>query len=757
MPTTSTSQAWGNSQLVEYLAVLTEQLDEAHALRAAVEQALESLDAEVGILLGPGSMRVVVGLPSDDDRLGTLLARIHDGTFSLAIPGFGSCRAATVALDVGADAARLVVIRTRDEDFLPDEMLLLHGMAWVLDLVLRQLRVVATLQERQLLLEQLSAIQRAITRRAPLQTILDAITAGAQELLRDDAVGLCMIDPDDPQAILLVSSTGLDQELTQRMWRMTAAEGGASGLASLRDELVVIGHYAASPHGIPEYAQAGIRSAMAAPVHEGGQVVGSLVVASFQPDRVHSKAEQDVLQVFAEQVSLAVTDAKMHEMMREAYHDRLTGLASRALFMDQLGHDLAIAAQRHSRLAALFVDLDRFKTVNDSLGHAAGDDLLVKVAARLRSCLRPVDTAARLGGDEFALVLREVTVAQAEAVATRILEMLHAPFVLNGHRVFVTASIGIAFNNDFETVGDTLIRNADLAMYQAKKNGIGGYEIYQPTMLALFLRSLDLEAQLRRAVDHGQLIVHYQPIVRLADREIVGLEALVRWPYPGRGLLLPGEIIPLAEQSGLILAIDRFVLRQACASASRWNALRAGLPPLTISVNLAATHLQQADLPAVVASTLVETGLQPDCLVLEITESLVLADDAATVERLNQLKSLSVRLYIDDFGTGYSSLAYLRRFPVDGIKIDKSFIDEVATSPDAAALVRAIVQIGRTMGLGVVAEGVESPEQVAELCMMGCPHGQGYYFAAPMDSRELEKALQLNQKDVRENAGSRPA
>jgi diguanylate cyclase (GGDEF)-like protein len=425
--------------------------------------------------------------------------------------------------------------------------------------------------------------------------------------------------------------------------------------------------------------------------------------------------------------------------------------------MDQLAHDLAMSAHKHSRLAALFVDLDRFKTVNDSLGHGAGDDLLVKVAARLRSCLRPVDTAARLGGDEFALVLRDVTVAQAEAVATRILEMLHAPFVLNGHRVFVTASIGIAFNTNFETAGDTLIRNADLAMYQAKKDGIGGYEIYRPAMQALFLRSLDLEAQLRRAVDHSELLLHYQPIARLEDRQIVGLEAVVRWPHPGRGLLLPNEFIPLAEQSGLVLAIDRLVLRQACDTVSRWNAVRAGLPPLTISVNLAASQLQQADLPAVVASILAETGLQPHCLVLEITESLVLADDAVTVERLNQLKSLLVRLYIDDFGTGYSSLAYLHRFPVDGIKIDKSFVDGVATNPDAAALVRAIVQIGRTLDLGVVAEGVESLEQVAELRKARCPLGQGYYFAAPMDARELEPLLQLHQKNVPENAGSRPA
>jgi diguanylate cyclase (GGDEF)-like protein len=553
-----------------------------------------------------------------------------------------------------------------------------------------------------------------------------------------------MVDPDDPQTLLLVSSIGLTDELISSTWRTTSTLG-ASGVSSMSNDLIVIDDYATDPLRIPEYADAGIRTVMAAPVNDGTRVVGSLVVGSYRGDRVYTEAEQNVLQVFAEHVSLAVNDAKMHEAMREAYHDSLTGLASRALFMDQLAHALAIAANESRRVSALFVDLDRFKTVNDSLGHAAGDALLVEVATRLRACLRPGDTAARLGGDEFALVLPDTGAEQAAAIATQILELMAAPFILGGHEVFVTASIGISENSDFEALGDTLIRKADLAMYQAKRTGTGGYQIYEPPMQAMFLRSLDLEAELRRAVDQGDLLVHYQPVVRLEDGRIVGVEALVRWPHPARGLLLPREFVPLAENSGLIIAIDRLVLRQACRQVAEWNARRHGQPPLTVAVNLSASQLPQTDLARVVESILASSGLPPSSLVLEITESLLLADEADTAKQLQQLKSMDVRIFIDDFGTGYSSLAYLRRLPVDGIKIDKSFVDEITTDRESAALVNAIVQIGSTLGLGVVSEGVEFPEQVVELRKFGCRYGQGFYFAPPMNASELEPLLGLSQ------------
>jgi diguanylate cyclase (GGDEF)-like protein len=745
--------------LAEFLAVLSAAPDGGSATQVAVERAARALEAEAAVVLGRDGTVSSIGFAFGHVPIAEISEVIAGRRRRLDVPGAVGCHTSVAPLG-GSQPGHLLVARSGDDGFSVDEVSLVRGIARALELTLGAMQtfeaerrraaenagLVTTLQERQRLLEQLSRIQRGITRRAPLQTILDAITNGAQELLGDDVAGLRMIDPADPQTFLLVSATGLTDELTARTWR-TPTETGATGLASMRNEVIVIDDYHADPHRIPEYADLGIRRVMAAPVHQEGRVVGSLAVGSYRPDRIYTRAEQEVLEVFAEHVSLALTDAKMHEAMYEAYHDSLTGLASRTLFMDQLAHALAIAGHERRRIAALFVDLDRFKIVNDSLGHAAGDALLVEVAARLRSCLSPSDSAARLGGDEFALLLPDVDIAQAEAVATEILNVLNAPFILSGHEVFVTASIGIALNTDFAALADTLIRDADLAMYQAKKSGTGGYATYQPAMQALFLRSLDLEAELRRALDQGELVVHYQPIVRLDDQRIMGLEALVRWPHPGRGLLLPGEFVPHAEESGLIIGVDRFVLRQACLQVSQWNAQRSDQAPLAVGVNLAASQLQQADLPSVVESILADTGLQPDCLTLEITESLLLADNPATVDRLQRLKALPLRLAIDDFGTGYSSLAYLRRFPVDGIKIDKSFIDDIATDRGSAAVVRAIVQIGLTLGLTVVSEGVEFPEQVAALRRAGCRYGQGYYFAAPMDAHSLERHLGIGERE----------
>jgi diguanylate cyclase (GGDEF)-like protein len=583
-----------------------------------------------------------------------------------------------------------------------------------------------------------------------LHGILDAITVGAQELLRYDVVILRMTNPTDPESVLLVSSTGFDRRLNRRTWKATAAENADSELAE-GDGIALGVVNAGNPDGATEPE---LRSVVAAPVNEAGHVVGSLVAASYKPDRVHTKAEQDALQIFADHASLAVTDAKMHQTMREAFRDSLTGLATRALFMDQLANDLAVAAHEQSGLAVFFVDLDRFKSINDSLGHAAGDALLVAVAARLRSCIRPDDTAARLGGDEFALVLRDGDVAKAKAVAARIIAALREPVALNGHKICVSASIGIALNAEFETKGDTLLRNADLAMYQAKKHGCARYEIYQPAMQqTVGMRSTDLEPQLRRAVERDELIVQYQPVVGLADREIVGLEALVRWPQHGRGLLLPSQFIPLAEQSGLVVAIDRLVLRQACFNLGRWNASRHGLPPLTMSVNVAASHLPHMDLREV-ASLISEAELQPNCLILEVTEAPLLADAPGTMERLQKLKALSARLSIDDFGAGYSSLTCLRRFPIDAIKIDRSLVKDVASDLDAAAFVGAIVQIGRKMSLDVIAKGIEFTDQVVALSEAGCSYGQGYYFAPPMDAHEVARMLAIDPTDTSTDASS---
>jgi diguanylate cyclase (GGDEF)-like protein len=661
----------------------------------------------------------------------------------------------------GRNPRHLLVARAGDAGFTVDEVSLLRGMARVLELTLGSLhrmeaerlqatensRLLASLRERNRLLEQLSKIQRAISRREPLDGILNTITSAMKELFaEDEVVGLRMRDPDDPRMLILVSQQGLDPDLARQFWRVPIADAGAAGQAMLRGELVTMEQYATAPHSIPE-AAAHVQAAMAAPVHEDGAVVGSLLVASYHPRR-YGKGDREVLQAFAEQVSLAVTDHEARKKMHEAYHDSLTGLASRALFLERLEQSLARAAHQQVRLALMFVDLDRFKVVNDSLGHAAGDALLIGVADRLRSCLRATDTAARFGGDEFAVLLHDLgDTEQAVAIARRINEVLRDPFVIQGREVFINASIGIAFNTDGGATGEGLMRSADLAMYEAKKGGRGQYEVFRPSMQATLMRTLDMEADLRRAVERDEFVLHYQPIVELAGGRVNGVEALVRWQHPHRGLIPPLKFVPLAEETGLIVPIGLWVLREACRQAAEWNAGRDGQPPLTVSVNLSARQLQQPDLPGVVAQILLETGLEPHSLVLEITESLLLLDTEATMHRLQRLKGLGLRLAIDDFGTGYSSLAYLRRFPIDIIKIDKSFVDEIAAGPDASTLARAIVQLGRTLRLGTVAEGIEAADQLAELRGSGCQLGQGYYFAKPLEREEVE-ALLAGERDV---------
>ncbi|HEV7899512.1 MAG TPA: EAL domain-containing protein [Planosporangium sp.] len=753
--------ALSTQQLAEFLAAVSAVPDVRSATRVAAERAARALEAEVAVLLrqpgDEGAETVVscVGFPMGRVPVGQLAGVVAGRRWLIDVPGAGLCHTAVTALR-GRIPGHLVIARSGDDGFTVDEVSLLRGMARVLDLTVENLhrtqaerlqadenlRLLASLRERNRLLEQLSRIQRSISRREPLAETLSTITAGARELLADDdVVGLRIRDPDDPQMLVLVAHTGLPPELAKELWRVSIDDAGAAGRAVLLGELVVIEQYATSPHNVPEVAAAKVRSAMAAPVRDAGDVAGALVVASFQP-RVYTRGDQEMLQVFAEHVSLAVTDHNTRLKMLEAYHDSLTGLASRALFMERLEQSLARATRQQTRLAVLFIDLDRFKVVNDSLGHAAGDTLLIGVAERLCACLRGTDAAARFGGDEFAVVLHDLGEPdQAVAVASRINEMLRQPFVIGGKEVFVNASIGIAFSTDGAPNGEELMRDADLAMYRAKKNGTGQCEIFQQEMQASVMRTLDLEADLRRAVDRNEFLLHYQPIVELADGRVTGVEALVRWRRPEQGVVAPSTFVPLAEETGLIVPIGRWVLGEACRQASAWNAGRYGQPPLTVSVNLSARQVQQPDLPGLVAQTLLETGLASSCLVLEITESLLLLDTEATMRRLQQLKALGLRLAIDDFGTGYSSLAYLRKFPIDIIKIDKSFVDEIAGDPDDSALALAIVQLGQKLRLSTVAEGIEAADQLAELRGSGCQLGQGYFFSKPLPAREVDALL----------------
>ena len=443
-----------------------------------------------------------------------------------------------------------------------------------------------------------------------------------------------------------------------------------------------------------------------------------------------------------------VTERKELEdrLAHRALHDPLTDLPNRALFADRLGQALARggARRRNDRVAVLFADLDNFKYVNDSLGHEAGDRLLIGVADRIRSILRPADTVARLGGDEFAILLEEVVdTTEAVRVAERLAEELKSPFTLGETRqeVSVSLSVGITITGGPDAPRnpkpESLLRHADLAMYEAKKRGRSRYTVYEASMGREAKKRLALDGDLRRALKEPEkeFKIYYQPEISLESGLTVGLEALVRWERPERGIFPPAEFIPFAEETGLIVEVGKLVLRRACRQARKWRDRGYGAGP--VWVNLSALQLYEPELPALVSGALRESGLPPGSLGLEITESVLMRDGADTITRLENLKDLGVKLAIDDFGTGYSSLSYLKRLPVDYLKIDRSFIDGLGRDAGDTTIVSAVLGLARAMNLEVVAEGVETERQLTKLKELGCKTAQGYYFARPLPASSL--------------------
>ena len=435
------------------------------------------------------------------------------------------------------------------------------------------------------------------------------------------------------------------------------------------------------------------------------------------------------------------------ELRHNAFHDSLTGLANRSLFGDRVEHALAAGARSRGRTAVLFLDLDEFKNVNDSLGHAAGDEMLVAVAGRLTGVLRAADTVARLGGDEFAVLIDgPTTEAAAVAAAERILAALAEPIPVGGRAVVAAASIGLALSSAAVTGATDLLRNADVAMYRAKSGGKGRLAVFEPSMHQRAVARLDTEMELRTAIDRDEFVLDYQPVVALGSGAIVGYEALLRWRHPVRGLVSPAEFIPLAEETGLIVPIGRWVLETACREAAGWPTVRAsgtelGSRALFISVNLSARQLADADLIADVSAVLERTGLAPERLTLELTESAMLDDADAAIGLLGRLRELGARIAVDDFGTGYSSLRYVQRFPIDVLKIDRSFVAGITGGGPEAAVARTLVQLGHALDIAIVAEGVEEPEQVELLRQLGCAYAQGYLLGRPAPADVVERQI----------------
>ena len=438
-----------------------------------------------------------------------------------------------------------------------------------------------------------------------------------------------------------------------------------------------------------------------------------------------------------------ITERKLLEeqLRHQAFHDSLTGLPNVALFMDRLRHALTRVGRSRGSVAVLYLDLDNFKLVNDSLGHEVGNELLAAVAGRLKACLRPEDTVARLGGDEFAVLLEDVVdEREATRAALRIIEALKPPIVLGEREVFARSSIGIAVGASAKGTAEDLLRNADMAMYQAKNSS----EVYslasRPGTTRRALRRLELEGDLRRAIEREEFRVCYQPVVLLKNGNIVGMEALVRWEHPERGSLLPSEFIPIAEETGLIIPMGRWVLETACRQARSWREQFASTSNLRVWVNLSAKHFQRPKLVEDVAEILQETGLHPSGLGLELTESVVMEEVQSTNTTQGELADMGVRLAIDDFGTGYSSLSALHRYPVEDLKIDRSFVRGLKDNPDETVFLSAIIDLARTLGMMTVAEGVETAEQLTGVRNLGCEQAQGYFISEPLAA---EGATQL--------------
>jgi len=721
---TASSANWWTQQLAEYLAVVSSVDD---AASCAVERATEALEAELGALVVRGKVLASIGFAAGQEPEEEL-ARIAEQTPDQAdLPGLGACRVAVARLSDGA----LLLGRLGDHGFSPEDMQLLRGMGQVLELVRR-------VEDRRNLLEQLSRVHATISRRAPLEEVLEAIVIGAANLLGDEMAAIRLVDGHDPHGTVMGAAHGFSDELRQSL------KGSRAPLAARlveTGEPIFVEDYPSKPNTMPQLVEAGVTATALVPLSEHGRLVGMLAVSSTAHGRRFARHERDALVAYAEHASLALAAARSGDTLHQALNDSLTGLPNRTLLLNRLDHALARANRRGSAVSLLFVDLDRFKLVNDSLGHAAGDELLIEVAERLQRCLRRADTAARLGGDEFALLLEEAGDLNAAGhAAQRVIDALSAPFNLSGREVFTSASIGIAVGAGDDP--DTMLRHADMAMYRAKSRGKNRYEVFEPEMHAEVVDRLELEAELRRAVELNELELHYQPIFFLDCSGVAAAEALVRWRHPTRGLLLPGEFIPPAEESGLILQVGRWVLNEACRQAAAWQEIA---PDVQVSVNMSGWQLEQPDVVDEVAAALRDSGLTPRLLLLELTESLLMHDTEEMITKLTALRTLGTRLAIDDFGTGYSSLRYLQRFPIDALKIPKPFVDELAEG-SPGVLARAIVDLSRHLELRTVAEGIETEEQLAALRQFGCAFGQGFLLARPMPIADLRALLVSGQR-----------
>ncbi len=775
------SLGWASQQLAEFLAVVAAAQDDLSAVDDGLECLAYSFAADACAFLRESCVTSSRGWTGGHPGAEILAAASSEET-GVLVPGTGWCE--TVAVGVDRQAGTTLLMARAGKPFTTEEVGLLRGMARVLGLALRLLGSVAverqqvednrrhldenkallgTLRERQALLEHLARIQHQISSRRSLEEVLDAITTGAAELLGDEMVGLRLIDESEPGMMVVVSSVGMTSELLAQFSRAPVGTGLA-GRAIVDDRLCVAEDYPAADGTLGAFADDGVHAAMAAPVHLAGRAVGSLAVASRREGRTYSEAERNVLVGFADHAGLALNDARtvramdkaLNDAMHQAMHDELTGLPNRACFFDRTDQALRQASRDGLRTAVLLFDLDRFKEINDTLGHKYGDRVLCEVGPRIRPGLRAADTLARLGGDEFCVLLPDVgCLAAAVEVAERLLGLLEEPFEIDGMTLAVEASCGIAIAPADGDSSDLLLQRSDVAMYLAKSSH-ADVVVYHDDLNPNTPARLSLLGELRMAIPRGQLVLYYQPKAVLSTGQAQGVEALIRWQHPTLGLVPPDQFIPMAEHTGLIKALTSWVLNTALCQLREWReGTDRHIPQLSMAVNLSTRSLLDDAFPAEVVAALDRWQVPAALLELEITESAIMADPVAAHRLLSELSAIGVKIAIDDFGTGYSSLAYLKNLPVDQLKIDRSFVLNMHRDPDDAIIVKSVIDLGHNLGLQTVAEGIEDLETWQQLISLGCDSAQGYFLAKPLPAADLEAWFQ--QKGTLALEGTGPA
>ena len=598
------------------------------------------------------------------------------------------------------------------------------------------------------------SLQRALAQQAAVAKLGErALADGDPEALMRTATEL-IGELDGVDAVCIWEAGRDGRRFYLRAGLQAEAIGAGRRVSAARDSHVGAAAEAGAPAVVADWSHErrfsmppvlralGAAGSLAVPIGGKERPFGALDLHSAEPGRLGAK-DVPFLQAAANVLADAIERHAADQALRHrVLHDPLTGLPNRLSFVEALGEALRGGAAAGLPVGILFLDLDHFKLINDSLGHHAGDALLGAVAPRLRSHLRPGDVVARFGGDEFGILIdRLAGEAEALAIAERVAAAFQQPFQIDGVEHFVSASIGVAVARDGALDPELLIRDADAAMYRAKESGRARCVMFDAEMRAGATRRLEVERELRHALDRKELELFYQPVVSLGSGEITGLEALVRWRHPERGMLEPSEFVSIAEDSGLIEPIGRWVQERACRRALEWHALRPDARPFDVAVNLSARQVAHRDLPHTVAEIIARTGLDPQHLRLEITESVLVEESATAVASLEALNEIGVRLVLDDFGTGYSSLAYLNRFPFHALKIDRSFVDALGVEQERTAIVEAIIGMARALSLEVIAEGVENEVQLEELRRLGCDYAQGHFFHAAMPDREVGRLI----------------